>query len=146
MKHPEFPLIDELIYLNHAAVGPWPKRTGAAVIKFAEQNTRYGSHFYLDWLNKEAELRTQLQALLNAPSPDDIALVKNTSEALSFVAYGLTWQSGDNIVSSNEESLPTDCRGNPWPIKAWNFDRPTYTAPIPPKMLYLRWSMATRAY
>ncbi|EGW19639.1 aminotransferase class V-fold PLP-dependent enzyme [Methylobacter tundripaludum] len=103
MKHPEFPLIDELIYLNHAAVGPWPKRTGAAVIKFAEQNTRYGSHFYLDWLNKEAELRTQLQALLNAPSPDDITLVKNTSEALSFVAYGLTWQSGDNIVSSNEE-------------------------------------------
>lgn len=103
MKHPEFPLTDELIYLNHAAVGPWPKRTGDAVIKFAEQNTRYGSHFYPDWLNKETELRTQLQALINAPSADDIALVKNTSEALSFVAYGLPWQAGDNIVSSNEE-------------------------------------------
>jgi cysteine desulfurase / selenocysteine lyase len=102
-KHPEFPLTDELIYLNHAAVAPWPKRTSEAVIKFAEQNTRYGSHFYRDWLNKEAELRTQLQALLNAPSSDDIALVKNTSEALSFVAFGLEWQSGDNIVSSNEE-------------------------------------------
>lgn len=103
MKHPEFPLIDELIYLNHAAVAPWPKRTSEAVIKFAEQNTRFGSHFYMDWLNKEAELRSQLQALLNAPSADDIALVKNTSEALSFVAYGLAWQVGDNIVSSNEE-------------------------------------------
>ncbi|MDO9139475.1 MAG: aminotransferase class V-fold PLP-dependent enzyme [Methylobacter sp.] len=103
MKHPEFPLSDALIYLNHAAVAPWPKRTGAAVIKFAEQNTGYGSHFYPDWLNKEAELRNQLQALLNAPSADDIALVKNTSEALSFVAYGLAWQLGDNIVSSNEE-------------------------------------------
>ncbi len=103
MKHPEFPLTDELIYFNHAAVAPWPKRTGAAVIKFAEQNTRYGSRFYPDWLNKEAELRRQLQTLLNAPSADDIALVKNTSEALSFVAFGLTWQPGDNIVSSNEE-------------------------------------------
>ena len=103
MKHPEFPLTDKLIYLNHAAVGPWPKRTGEAVIKFAEQNTHYGSHFYPDWLNKEVELRTQLQALLNAPFADDIALVKNTSEAVSFVAYGLTWQHGDNIVSSNEE-------------------------------------------
>jgi len=103
MKHPEFPLTDELIYLNHAAVAPWPKRTGEAVIKFAEQNTRYGSHFYLDWMKKENELRTQLQALLNAPSADDIALVKNTSEALSFVAYGLPWQAGDNIVSSNQE-------------------------------------------
>ena len=103
MKHPEFPLTGELIYLNHAAVAPWPKRTSEAVIRFAEQNTRYGSHFYLDWLKKEAELRRQLQTLLNAPSSDDIALVKNTSEALSLVAYGLTWHSGDNIVSSNEE-------------------------------------------
>ncbi len=103
MKHLEFPLTDELIYLNHAAVAPWPKRTSEAVIRFAEQNTRYGSHFYPDWLNKESELRVQLQTLLNAPSVEDIALVKNTSEALSFVAYGLTWQAGDNIVSSNEE-------------------------------------------
>jgi len=103
MKHPEFPLTDALIYLNHAAVAPWPKRTGAAVIKFAEQNTVYGSHFYLDWLEKESELRRQLQTLLNAPSAEDIALVKNTSEALSFVAHGLDWRSGDNIVSSNEE-------------------------------------------
>jgi cysteine desulfurase / selenocysteine lyase len=103
MKHPEFPLTDTLIYLNHAAVAPWPKRTGDAVIKFAEQNTIYGSHFYLDWLKKETELRHQLQTLLNAPSTDDIALVKNTSEAISFVAYGLDWQNGDNIVSSNEE-------------------------------------------
>lgn len=103
MRHPEFPLIDGLVYLNHAAVAPWPKRTSAAVINFAEQNTRYGSHYYLDWLNKETELRVQLQTLLNAPSTDDIALVKNTSEALSFVAYGLAWQAGDNIVSSNEE-------------------------------------------
>ncbi len=103
MKHSEFPLTDDLIYLNHAAVAPWPKRTSEAVIKFAEQNTHFGSYFYLDWLEKELEIRRQLQALLNAPSADDIALVKNTSEALSFVAYGLPWQSGDNIVSSNEE-------------------------------------------
>lgn len=41
--------------------------------------------------------------MLNAPCTTDIALVKNTSEALSFVAYGLDWQVGDNIVSSNEE-------------------------------------------
>ncbi len=102
-RHPEFPLSDELIYLNHAAVAPWPKRTSEAVIAFAQQNTRYGSHFYLDWLAKQSEIRKQFQSLINAPSSDDIALVKNTSEALSFVAYGLTWQAGDNIVSSNEE-------------------------------------------
>jgi selenocysteine lyase/cysteine desulfurase len=103
MKHPEFPLNDDLIYLNHAAVAPWPKRTRDAVIQFAEQNCRYGSAFYPEWLKKEIDIRSQLQKLLNAPASDDIALVKNTSEALSFVAYGLDWQNGDNIVSSNEE-------------------------------------------
>ncbi|WP_445371184.1 aminotransferase class V-fold PLP-dependent enzyme [Methylomonas sp. HW2-6] len=103
MKHPEFPLSDELIYLNHAAVAPWPKRTSAAVIAFAEQNRDWGSHYYPDWLKKELLIRRQFKELLNAASADDIALVKNTSEALSFVACGLPWQAGDNIVSSNEE-------------------------------------------
>ncbi|MFA5982441.1 MAG: aminotransferase class V-fold PLP-dependent enzyme [Methylococcaceae bacterium] len=103
MKHPEFPLVDDIIYLNHAAVAPWPKRTGAAVIAFAEQNTHYGSYYYLDWLKKQTFLRTQLKTLLNAGSADDIALVKNTSEAISFVAYGLPWQAGDNIVSCFDE-------------------------------------------
>ena len=102
-KHPEFPLDDGLIYLNHAAVSPWPKRTSVAVKNFAEQNSQFGSKYYLQWLQKESELRCQLQKLLNAPSQQDIALVKNTSEAISFVAYGLHWKTGDNIVSSNEE-------------------------------------------
>ncbi len=103
MKHPEFPITDNLIYLNHAAVAPWPVRTSQAVKAFAEQNSAFGSHYYLNWLQKEKELRQQLTTLLNAPSVNDIALVKNTSEALSFVAYGLTWNQGDNIVSSQEE-------------------------------------------
>ena len=103
MRNSEFPLATELIYLNHAAVAPWPKRTCDAVCLFAQQNTNYGSSFYLDWLKKETELRVQLQTLLNAPSVTDIALVKNTSEALSFVAYGLEWNLDDNIVTSNEE-------------------------------------------
>lgn len=103
LPHPEFPLNQSIIYLNHAAVAPWPKRTSDAVKQFAEENTLLGSTNYLNWLQKQSELRRQLQQLLNAPSSDDIALVKNTSEALSFVAYGLDWQSGDNIVSSNLE-------------------------------------------
>lgn len=103
MKHPEFPVSKHLIYLNHAAVAPWPKRTANAVKDFAEQNTLSGSEHYLDWLKKQKHIRQQLKMLLNAPTVDDIALVKNTSEAISFVAYGLDWKKGDNIVSSDEE-------------------------------------------
>jgi selenocysteine lyase/cysteine desulfurase len=103
LMHPEFPLAEELIYLNHAAVGPWPLRTTEAVKRFAEENCHYGAAHYPEWLKQEQILREQLRNLLNAPSTDDIALVKNTSEAISMVAYGLDWQTGDNIVSSHEE-------------------------------------------
>ena len=99
----EFPLENGLIYLNHAAVAPWPARTRDAVRQFAGENTGSGALHYNRWLQKESELRGQIQRLLNAPSSDDIALVKNTSEALSIVATGLDWQSGDNIVTTAEE-------------------------------------------
>ena len=99
----EFPLKDDIIYLNHAAVSPWPKRTVDAVEQFAIENGHQGSLAYPQWLQTEQSLREQLRSLINAPSSDDIALVKNTSEALSFVANGLTWATGDNIITSNEE-------------------------------------------
>ena len=79
----EFPLKSDLIYLNHAAVAPWPQRTCDAVKQFAEENMSCGSMNYLTWLEVESQLRQQLQQLINAPSSHDIALVKNTSEALS---------------------------------------------------------------
>jgi cysteine desulfurase/selenocysteine lyase len=99
----EFSLREDLIYLNHAAVSPWPARTVKAVQDFAEVNMLEGSLQYPEWLKQESGLRRQARLILNAPSVNDIALLKNTSEALSVVAYGLDWKEEDNIVSSNQE-------------------------------------------
>jgi selenocysteine lyase/cysteine desulfurase len=99
----EFTLNPEISYLNHAAVAPWPSRTVIAVEQFARENARQGSRNYPAWMAIESQLREQIRQLINAPSSDDIALLKNTSEALSVVAFGLSWAPGDNIVSSNEE-------------------------------------------
>ncbi|MGC1951306.1 MAG: aminotransferase class V-fold PLP-dependent enzyme [Gammaproteobacteria bacterium] len=99
----EFPQREDIIYLNHAAVAPWPRRTALAVRRFAEENASQGALDYSRWLQVEASLRSQCQALLNAPSVTDIALLKNTSEALSTVAYGLRWKVGDNVVLPDQE-------------------------------------------
>lgn len=64
---------------------------------------RQGAHRYPGWLETEARLREQCRGLLNAAAADDIALLKNTSEALSVVAHGLAWQAGDNVVISDQE-------------------------------------------
>ena len=99
----EFGLDDTLIYLNHAAVAPWPRRTAEAVKAFADENATIGARDYGAWLETERALRTQLGRLINAASATEIALVKNTSEALSVVAYGLTWLPGDNVVITDQE-------------------------------------------
>ena len=99
----EFPQAQKIIYLNHAGVAPWPKRTADAVKQFANENCIYGAAHYPEWMVKEQQLREHLKILINAPSADDIALMKNTSEGLSVVAYGIDWRKGDNIVTSNQE-------------------------------------------
>jgi selenocysteine lyase/cysteine desulfurase len=73
------------------------------VQQFAEENCRSGARDYTNWLAMECRLRAQLKTLIHAPDAGDIALVKNTSEALSFVACGLPWRAGDNIVSTDQE-------------------------------------------
>ncbi len=99
----EFVQAPGLRYLNHAAVAPWPNRAALAVTRFAQENVLLGARDYPDWMVLEQRLRERLTRLLNAPATDDVALVKNTSEALSFVAFGLSWKNGDQIVISDEE-------------------------------------------
>ncbi len=98
-----FNLNDDVIYVNHAAVAPWPVATVRAVSEFAKENGRMGSRHYARWLATETELRHRLAQLINAPSADDIALVKNTSEGLSIIAYGIDWKPGENIVIAEGE-------------------------------------------
>ena len=93
----ELPLEQGLIYLNHAAVGPWPRRTVQAIRAFAEENLRRACSRAQPWLEGEQEARHRLAALL-ATGVDDVALVKNTSEGVSLVAAGLDWRPGDNVV------------------------------------------------
>ncbi len=94
----EFQLSPDLSYLNHAAVAPWPKCAAEAVSAFAADNAARGATDYPDWLKTENSLRRRAAELINAPSVDDISLLKSTSEGLSLVAYGLPWQAGDNLV------------------------------------------------
>jgi selenocysteine lyase/cysteine desulfurase len=99
----EFALDPAILYLNHAAVAPWPTRTRDAASAFAAENARVGSLHYKRWMQTEAELRQRLATLINAPAVDDIALLKSTSEGLSVVAHGLHWEPGDTIIISDEE-------------------------------------------
>ncbi|MGQ0595171.1 MAG: aminotransferase class V-fold PLP-dependent enzyme [Gammaproteobacteria bacterium] len=99
----EFPQPEDLVYLNHAGISPWPRRAALAVQRFADENILSGPLHYDRWIETETTLREQLRCLINARSTDEIALLKNTSEGLSFVAGGLSWSRDDNIVACDQE-------------------------------------------
>lgn len=103
MTTDHFDLQDDILYLNHAAVSPWPRRAVQAVQRFAVDNGTTGSRRYPHWMAVETRLRERLAELIGAGSPRDITLAKSTSEALSMVAQGLPWQAGDNVVSIRQE-------------------------------------------
>ena len=93
-----FPILDQGHYLNHAAIAPWPLPVAEAVRQFAEENLRRGPRDYSAWIRREQSLRGQLAELAGAASPEDITLLKNTTEGISLVAWGLDWRAGDNLV------------------------------------------------
>jgi selenocysteine lyase/cysteine desulfurase len=99
----QFPILEQGLYLNHAAIAPWPKCTAEAVQEFSSENASMGPGGYRDWIARENLLRRNLASLTGASSKDDIALLKNTTEGISLVAWGLDWQTGDNIVLPQDE-------------------------------------------
>ncbi|HUA20097.1 MAG TPA: aminotransferase class V-fold PLP-dependent enzyme [Bryobacteraceae bacterium] len=98
----EFPVTKSLIYLNHAAVAPLPKRSAEAMQTWAREALDWGALHYGKWLDTYEALRVAAAKLIGAQR-SEIALVKNTSEGISTVATGLEWRPGDRVVAFREE-------------------------------------------
>jgi selenocysteine lyase/cysteine desulfurase len=98
----QFPVRDNLIYLNHAAVAPLPRCTADAIRHYTDDALRWGSFHYAEWLAVYEEIRASTARLINSTA-DEIALMKNTSEGIATVAMGLDWRPGDRIVGFLEE-------------------------------------------
>src|ERR1700674_5158252 len=97
-----FPVTDNLIYLNHSGVGPLCLPAAEAMERLTRDALDYGSLHYGQWLETYDGLRRAAALLVNG-TPEEIALVKNTSEGIATVAMGLDWRPGDRIVAFREE-------------------------------------------
>ena len=98
----EFPVRQNLIYLNHAAVAPLCRRSAEAMQHLAEDCNRFGSLHYDEWLGAYDGLRRAAARLVNCET-SEIAMMKNTSEGIATIAMGLNWKPGDRIVAFREE-------------------------------------------
>lgn len=98
----EFPVRERFIYLNHAATGPLPRRSAEAMQSLAADQMNAGGCNWIEWLDAVAGLRQAAAQLIGA-SKSEIAITKNTSEGLSFIANGIDWKKGDVVVGVKGE-------------------------------------------
>jgi selenocysteine lyase/cysteine desulfurase len=98
----DFPVTKQIVYLNHAAVSPLCRPAAVALEWFAQDALNYGSLHYERWLAACDGLRRATATMINA-TPEEIAIVKNTSEGIATVAMGLDWRRGDRVVLFKDE-------------------------------------------
>jgi len=97
-----FPITERAVYLNHAAISPLPTPTLRAIEAQLKDVHENGSTNFRNWLTVKEQARELLAGLLGA-RPEQVAFMRNTSDALSTVANGLNWRPGDNIVTFSRE-------------------------------------------
>lgn len=97
-----FPVVENLIYLNHAGVAPLCRPAAEAMEWLARDTLLYGSLHYDRWLDAYDGVRNSTARLIGA-DPGEIAIVKNTSEGISTIATGMEWRPGDKVVAFKEE-------------------------------------------
>ena len=91
----EFPVAESSLYLNHVAVCPLPRRVRDAMCGLVEDTHahRFGVEHWDRRLEAYETARSPAARLLNAEA-GEIALVKNTSEAISFACQRIRLAAG----------------------------------------------------
>jgi selenocysteine lyase/cysteine desulfurase len=102
IREREFPVTKEWRFFNHAATSPLSRRAAAAMEKQIREHMELGSVGNELWTPEREQTRSLVARFINA-APGEIAFIRNTAEGISFVANGLRWKPGDNIVATNAE-------------------------------------------
>jgi cysteine desulfurase/selenocysteine lyase len=96
LRQHEFPVTRDKVFLAHAGVCPLPRRVAEAISQYATAATSGDQEALVpDGLVQNTR---SLAAQMMGAKPEEVALVGPTSLALSYVASGLNWRKGDNIV------------------------------------------------
>ena len=104
----QFPITQHYNFMNHAAVAPLSRPAAEALAGFAREvceNAYLKGTYY-----RAADRVRRLAAKLIGATPEEVTFVKNTTEGVHYVANGIQWVSGDNVVS-----LATEFPANVYP-------------------------------
>jgi len=107
----QFPVTEELTYLNHAAVSPLPLRAIGNVARYLDELSRRGAASYPAFPFRIIDRARELAALLINTAPERIFIVRSTTQGIGIAATGIPMRPGDNVVLVERE-FPANIR--PW--------------------------------
>ncbi|HEY0753443.1 MAG TPA: aminotransferase class V-fold PLP-dependent enzyme [Ktedonobacteraceae bacterium] len=103
----ELPATEANIYFNTGTFGPLPTCAIEAMqgqLEAELRGGRLGAASFERMKETYQTTRDTLARLLNADEKE-IALTANTGEGLNIISYGLNWQPGDEIITTNHEHI-----------------------------------------
>jgi len=97
----KFPITRNYNFQNHAAIAPLSAPAAEALIGYARELSQTA---YLEggYYRAAERVRAAAARLINADSTE-VTFVKNTCEGINYVANGIQWLTGDNVVSTAME-------------------------------------------
>ena len=91
----------KLINLNNGSAGNMPKPILDKYISYLYELNSFAPYTVnSNWSSKCKQNMLRLAQLINAKS-GDLAFVRNTTEAVNLILWGLDWQKGDEIIKAN---------------------------------------------
>lgn len=97
-----FPVTQRYRYLDHATLGPLPRRVTEAMTRLLEERAAHGSLPLPRWTEAVEAARARAAAFIGA-RPEEVAFVKNTTEGVLLAAEAIDWRAGDNVVTPEGE-------------------------------------------
>ena len=101
----DFPILEKgVVYLDNAASSLTPEQVVLKEVEFYREyraNVERGVHRLSQRASEEYEGAHQLVAdFIGAPSAENVAMMRNTTEGINLVAHALDWRKGDRIVTT----------------------------------------------
>ena len=98
----QMPVVRQWAYFDHAAVSPLPAPAADTVAAWAREQSDGGIVCWSKCKGRYESLRTMAAQLVGG-TPEEIALLRSTTEGITIVAEGFPWQPGDNVVTLADE-------------------------------------------
>jgi selenocysteine lyase/cysteine desulfurase len=93
----------QIINLNNGGVSPAPIVVQQAVERYNQMTNEGPSYFMWQILDQGREPLRQKLANLAGTSPEEIAINRNSTEALNTIIYGIPLKAGDEVVGSKQD-------------------------------------------